>query len=273
MRVVTQNLLGHHMDWPRRRTAVTNWFQRLNPDVLTLQEAVVTGDVDQVTEVVGDGYHLTHHPLREKDGSGISIASRWPIGAVRELDLQVGPRTADFAASAQIADIHWPHDDVPLLLVNHKPSYRTNLEYERGRQAVLTAGFVEEIVTRTGQHVVLAGDFDAMPDTASVRFWRGVQALDGTSVAYRDAWQLTHGHEPGPTFAPSVMPLITERWRYDLDRRIDYIFVRCAGGGGPTMRVTQCERILDIPVDGVWGSDHFGVTAEIQPTTGNARQW
>lgn len=273
MRVVTQNLLGHHLDWPRRRPAVTSWFRRLDPDVLTLQEAVVTRDHDQVTEVVGDGYHVTHHPLREKNGSGISIASRWPIGAVRELDLQVGPRTSDFAASAQIADIHWPHSEVPLLLVNHKPSWRTHLEYERGRQAVLTASFVEEIVARTGQHVVVAGDFDAMPDAASLRFWRGVQALDGTSVAYRDVWQITHRDDPGYTFAPSVAPLVTESWRSDLDRRIDYILIRCTGGKGPSMHVTHCARILDTPVDGVWGSDHFGVTADIEPVEGNAGQW
>src|SRR3954447_5458001 len=130
MRLVTQNLLGHHQDWPRRRAAVTSWFRQLNPDVLTLQEAVVTDDYDQVTEIVGDDYHVAHHRLREPNGSGISIASRWPIGAVRELDLQVGPRTAGFAAGAQLADIQWPHDDVPLLLVNHKPSWQTHLEYE-----------------------------------------------------------------------------------------------------------------------------------------------
>jgi exonuclease III len=270
MRVVTQNLLGHHQDWPRRRAAVISWFRRLDPDVATLQEVVVTDDYDQATEIVGDGYHVTHHPLREENGSGISIVSRWPIGAVRELDLRIGPRAADFPASAQIADIQWPHADMPLLLVNHKPSFRTNLEYERGRQAVLTASFVEEIVARTGQHVVVAGDFDAVPDAASIRFWRGVEALDGTSVAYRDAWQLTHADEPGPTFAPSVMPLVTESWHNDLDRRIDYILIRCTGGKGPSMRITACARVLDSPVDNVWGSDHFGVTAEFLPATGNA---
>jgi exonuclease III len=270
MRVVTQNLLGHHLDWPRRRAAVTSWFRQLDPDVLTLQEAVVGDNHDQVTEIIGDDYHVTHHPLREPNGSGISIASRWPIGTVRELDLQVGPRTAGFRASAQIADIHWPYDEVPLLLVNHKPSWQTHLEYERGRQAVLTASYVEEIVERTGQHVVLAGDFDAAPESASISFWRGLLSLDGTSVAYRDAWQLTHGDEQGYTFAPSMMPLLTESWRGDVDRRIDYILIRCTGGYGPSMRVTRCARTLDRPVDGVWGSDHFGVTADFDPATGNA---
>ncbi len=118
---------------------------------------------------------------------------------------------------------------------------------------------------RTGQHVVLAGDMDAVPDAGSIRFLRGVQSLDGTSVAYRDAWELTHGDEPGPTFVPSIMPIMTEPWQADLDRRIDYIFVRCGAGHGPTMRVTRCDRILDSPVDGVWGSDHFGVLADLDP--------
>jgi endonuclease/exonuclease/phosphatase family metal-dependent hydrolase len=270
MRVVTQNLLGHHSDWPRRLPAATSWFRRLDPDLVALQEVVVTDDHDQVTEALGPGYHLTHHPLREPDGSGISIASRWPIGAVRELDLQIGPRAADFAASALIADIHWPHSDVPLLFVNHKPSWATNLEYERGRQAVLTAGYIEELVERSGQHVVVAGDMDAMPDAASIRFWRGVEPLDGTSVSYRDTWELIHGTEPGPTFAPSESPLMTDEWQTDLDRRIDYVFVRC-GRAGPTMRVNLCARTFDEAVDGVWPSDHFGVVAEFGPPVGQQR--
>ena len=264
MRVITQNLLGHHMDWPRRLPAVASMFRRLDPDVVTLQETVATDGYDQAIEALGDGYHLTHHPLREPDGSGITIASRWPIGTVRELDLQVGPRTADFPASAQIADIHWPHSDVPLLLVNHKPSWATNLEYERGRQAVLTAGYIEELVERSGQHVVLAGDMDAVPEADSIRFWRGLHALDGTSVSYRDAWELTHGAGPGPTFAPSTTPIMEDHWQTDLDRRIDYVFVRC-GRAGPSLRVTNACRTFEGPLDGVWPSDHFGVVADLEP--------
>ncbi len=154
------------------------------------------------------------------------------------------------------------HSDVPLLLVNHKPSWATNLEYERGRQAVLTAGFVEELVERTGQHVILAGDMDAMPDAESIRFLRGLQALDGTSVSYRDAWELTHGTEPGPTFVPSTIDIVEDEWRADLDRRIDYVLVRC-GRAGPTMNVTHCTRTFDGPLNGVWPSDHCGVVADL----------
>ncbi|SDM55961.1 endonuclease/exonuclease/phosphatase family protein [Allokutzneria albata] len=264
MRVITQNLLGHHQDWPRRRPVLIDGLRALRPDVLLLQEAVVTDDHDMVVDLLGDEFHVVHHRLREPDGSGISLASRWPIGQVRELDLQVGPRTADFAASAQIADIHWPHSAVPLLLVNHKPSYKTNLEHERQRQAVMTAAAVEEIVERTGRHVVLGGDFDAEPEAASVRFWRGLQSCEGTSVAYRDVWELTNGALPDPTFAPSVVPLITPQRQTDLDRRIDYLLIRCGDGGGPTLRATRCERTFTSPVGDVWASDHFGLVADLE---------
>jgi hypothetical protein len=67
-----------------------------------------------------------------------------------------------------------------------------------------------------------------------------------------------------------VTPTVTEGWRSDLDRRIDYIVIRRMDGYGPGMRVTECERVLDTPVDGIWGSDHFGVTALVEPPTRSA---
>jgi len=48
----------------------------------------------------------------------------------------------------------------------------------------------------------LAGDFNAAPDSASVRFWQGLQSLGDTSVCYRDAWKSTHPEDPGHTFTP-----------------------------------------------------------------------
>jgi hypothetical protein len=50
-------------------------------------------------------------------------------------------------------------------------------------------------------HVVLAGDLDADPAAASVRFWTGRQALERTSACYRDAWERMHPPEAGTTFA------------------------------------------------------------------------
>jgi len=259
VRVITQNLLGRQQDWASRRSVLRAGLGELEPDVVLFQESIVTDDYDQVRDLLGDDYHVAHQTNRAtvgEVGSGISVASRWPLGAVREIDL----RTGDFPAGALVVDVLW---DRPLLVVNHKPSWPTEVEYERGTQAVATARFVEEIVGRTGQHVILGGDLDAVPDAASIRFWRGLGVLDGTSVSYRDAWELAHGTDPGATFAPSANPLVEPAWRDDLDRRIDYLFIRC-DRRGPTLRVAECERIFAGAVAGVWGSDHFGLLARVE---------
>ena len=44
-----------------------------------------------------------------------------------------------------------------------------------------------------------------------------------------------------------------------------YALIRCPGGNGPSLWVTGCVHNLD----GIWGSVHFGVTAEIAPATEN----
>jgi endonuclease/exonuclease/phosphatase family metal-dependent hydrolase len=109
--------------------------------------------------------------------------------------------------------------------------------------------------------VIVAGDFDADPDAASIRFWTGRQSLEGTSVCYRDAWESANPHTPGDTFTPENPLVADPDWPF---RRIDYILVRCGEHGGPTLTITDCRRIFVQPTDGVWVSDHFGLVADLE---------
>jgi endonuclease/exonuclease/phosphatase family metal-dependent hydrolase len=246
-------------------------YRELRPDLVAFQEAIKGNEYDQAVDLLGPRFHVAHQRDREvnrrdgtEDGQGISIASRWPIGEVREVDLNVTPRTGDFAHTTLIAEILAPDPVGPLLFVNHLPSWQLTFEHERELQAVAAARFVEELVGGRGMHVVLAGDFDATPAAASVRFWSGRQSLGGMSVCYRDAWESTHPGDPGHTFTASN-PLVTHEnsdWALELGRRIDYILVRCVEHG-PTLDVSACARIFDEPIDGVWASDHFGVVADL----------
>ena len=280
MRVVTQNLWGwyHPLEgrgigrarpgaprpaaWSARRSVLAQGLRALDPDLVAFQEAIHHDDYDQVTDLLGPGYEAVHQSRREPDGSGVSIASRWPLGGVHEVDLQVTPRTAGSLPVAMVAEVQAPPPIGPLLFVNHKPNFELALEHERGLQAVATAAHLERLVAGRELHVVVAGDFDAPPDAASVRFWRGRQGLGDTSVCYRDAWEHTHGDDPGHTFTPANPMVADGTWPLERGRRIDYVLVRCADHG-PSLDIMACARIFDQPSEGVWGSDHFGVVADL----------
>ena len=237
IRVATQNIWRYHGDWPSRRRVLRDGLAALDADLHAFQEAFD----DQPRELVGPGYELAHD-----EDSGVAIASRWPSARVHDLDFD-----------SLVAEIEAPLGR--LVFVNHCPSYELEKEREREQQAVTVARLVEEL---DPEHAILAGDLNAVPDSAGVRFLRGLQSLDGMSVAYRDAWS---SDDPGHTFTPEnpTMPTgETGDWLLEPGRRIDYILVRCSDHG-PTLDTRSCARLFDAPVDGVWASDHFGVTAEL----------
>jgi endonuclease/exonuclease/phosphatase family metal-dependent hydrolase len=116
--------------------------------------------------------------------------------------------------------------------------------------------------------VVVGGDFNADPAASSVRFWTGRTSLDGTSTAYRDCWESVRGDQPGWTIDPANRLTHYEERDVNRGRRIDYLLVRC-GDHGPTLRIADCRRAFDEPVDGVMASDHYGVVADLHvPASG-----
>jgi endonuclease/exonuclease/phosphatase family metal-dependent hydrolase len=261
LRVLTLNIWGVRGDWAARRTVLADGLRELHPDLIAFVEPIVTDDYDQVEDLLGSGFHVAHQKDREPDGQGASIASRWPLRDVTEVDLNVTPRTSDFACTTMVAFVDAPEPFGELLFANHVPNWQMNFERERELQALAAARHLEDlVVTRHPQHVILAGDFTADPHSASVRFFTGRQSLEGISVCYRDAWESAHPSDPGETYTPQN-PLLAD-WDFPF-RRLDYVMVRCGEHGGPTLEVRACERIFDGPVGGVWASDHFGVVADL----------
>jgi endonuclease/exonuclease/phosphatase family metal-dependent hydrolase len=266
-RVVTQNLWGRRGDWPGRREALVAGLRELRPDLVALPESVVTDDYDQVRDVLGSDYHVAHQQDREpgdpddvEPGQGHSLASRWPLGEVHELDLHLTPRTEDFACGTLAVEVLAPEPLGPLVFAFHNPSWKLDQAHERELQAVAAATFLDEVAAPRAGHVIVAADLDADPESSSARFWTGRQALGGMSVCYRDAWESTHPGEPGHTFTPENPIMIGRDWPF---RRIDYVFVRCGEHEGPTLEIAACERIFDAPVDGLWASDHFGLSVDL----------
>nr|WP_157988105.1 endonuclease/exonuclease/phosphatase family protein [Jiangella endophytica] len=122
--------------------------------------------------------------------------------------------------------------------------------------------FIDQLAERRPVAVVVAGDMDARPDSASMRFWTGRQSLAGNSVAYQDAWEFSNPSDPGLTFTTDN-PLVTSDWRRISGRRIDYILLRCPNHAPAAATIASCRRLFDEPTHGTWASDHFGLTCDL----------
>ncbi|TCO42508.1 endonuclease/exonuclease/phosphatase family metal-dependent hydrolase [Kribbella antiqua] len=256
MRLATLNVWGTRGDWDARLPVFQKGFQLLEADVLTLQETILTDDVDQVTAMLGPRYHLAHSSEREYDGQGITTASRWPIGQVLELDLNVSERTGDFACTALVTEILAPFGRI--WVANHFPDYQVDHERERCLQTALVARQLEELVATFPGHAVVAGDLDAEESADSLRFWTGRHVIDDLSVCYRNAWEATHRDERLETYVPENPHFVDGEWPF---RGIDHVLVRCGDHGRPTLPILTCTRIFDQP--DATPSDHYGLLVEL----------
>jgi endonuclease/exonuclease/phosphatase family metal-dependent hydrolase len=264
LRIYTHNLYARRADWVARRGLLVDGLRRLDPDIALFQEEVCVGDYDQTADLVGDRYQVVHSKARSQaEGSGIAIASRWPIVGVQEIDLTAGgPPIDEYAWAALLVEIDAPPPLGRITVANHFPDAAADRECERERQAVIVADRLEQLAGPADLPVILAGDLDAEPDAASLRFLTGRQSIDGSSVVYIRAWDVAHPGQPCWTLDPAnpLMAAELDGWPY---RQIDHILIRCGRNGLSSLRVLGCERVHDQPVDGVFASDHYGLVADL----------
>lgn len=260
---LTFNLLSPaHADWPRRRAAIRDRLRDLAPDVVALQECARTADGDDAAELLGEDYQTIWHSHRSDDGVGAVLGSRHPLRQIGEIDLRITPRVTLPWSAAVIAEVEFPSPLGPVVVAHHKPTYEVGYGRERELQAVTCARALDDVVGGRPRHVVVLGDFDDTPDSASLRFWTGRQSLQDTSVAYRDAWAAANPGDPGLTFTPSNPLVRAGEMSLELGRRIDYVLVR-SGVHGPSLDIVDCRQEFHQPIDQLWASDHVGVLARL----------
>ena len=247
--------------WDQRHPLIGKTIRDLDPDIVALQEVPVDAP-ETLERLLGPGYHLTHFSHPSDDGVAGTLATRRPHRLITEIDLRISNRSRRTLpwCAAVLVELDTPLG--PLVVAHHKPSWPLPFELEREQQAILVARAIEDHIGDREIHALVLGDFDAAPDSASMRFWRGRGTAQGLSVCYQDAWEYAHPGEPGHTFE-LANPLVSEgAFTTAVSRRIDHVLVR-SGLRGPTLRVADCRRVLDRPVDGVWASDHYGVLVDL----------
>jgi endonuclease/exonuclease/phosphatase family metal-dependent hydrolase len=271
VRVVTLNVWNTEGD-PRRLDLVNQQLRALAPDLLAFQEVVQTDEQKSLPRLLdGLNLHGTHQadlqtfapPFADRYGGG-AVATRWPHKAVEVLDLRL-PDAADvpWATLAVVVDLPGEGE---LLFIGATAAWRLSAEAARERQAMA----VTELDARHRRELptIIAGDFNAGPDAASIRYLTGRQSLGGRSVLYHDAWAVA-GEGPGHTWtvenpnARAGADLIVGQPGYR--RRFDYVFI----GGWDAhpkayARITSAKLAFDRPIDGIWASDHFGVVVDLE---------
>jgi len=271
LRVFTMNIWNFQGDYGARQRLLRAGVQQLQPDLLAFQEAGYDGSRDQVRDTLdGLGYHVIH----QFDGSttppgndACAIAARWPMELLEIVSLQVPPHAAAYSYAALVTRVQVPEPVGPVVFVCAKPSWELNREYERERQAVILAKAVAGHADASGIPPIIAGDFDATPDSASIRFLTGRQSLEGLSVHFRDAWAEAGDGTPGYTWTylnGSARGVIEAHFHdRQHERRIDYIFLGSPHDSARRACIRKARVVLDEPEDNVWASDHYAVYAEI----------
>jgi endonuclease/exonuclease/phosphatase family metal-dependent hydrolase len=199
---------------------------------------------------------------------GSALASRLPHRLAEVCDLRMSDAMdVPWCSLAVVISVPGAGD---LLFIATTASWRLDAEAARERQVLALADL--DARHRCALPTIIAGDFNAGPDAASIRFLGGLQSLGGRSVHYHDAWAVA-GEGPGYTWScdnPNAVSVIEQIVRQSGHRRrVDYVFVGSWHAHPHAHCHIQGARlVLDQPTDGIWPSDHFGVLVDLEIGSG-----
>ena len=256
--VATLNLLNDLSRWSLRGPLVVQQLRALSPDLIALQEVALPANNAQWIADRLDGYsvHVTRKTGRSSQHEALAVLSRLPVHEHAALSLIYQNRVAQYVvveregALLTFANAHLyvgVRNDVP------------RIEQVRRILAWLPRQ----------NPLVLCGDFNAMPDSATVHMMR---------QEFASAYAAVHGCEPDYTYptpletgsrlmgVASRLVMRVGGWlqnRADVPFRatVDYVFV------GPSVHVHDCHIAFDNPLSGrprIYPSDHLGLVATLE---------
>jgi len=263
MRVLQLNIWARYGPYEVREPLLRRLFAELSPDLIAMQEVDrADGDSNQAEELLGAvGYEIAFEGREgeNRGDPGIAVASRLPIleRAVKDL----GHDGVALATRVSVGgDAFWFCCAVPL-------SWLPGREGEREDECVTLDAWVADLAKRDTIPPILAGDFDATPDAASIRFLTGLQSLQGRSTYWADAFAIAGDGSPGHTWTSGssyVQPFAEAVFAEPVHhRRIDYVFVGSPIRWKPRL-VIRSSRVVGIDENGAAPSDHYGVLADIE---------
>ncbi|MEZ5225269.1 MAG: endonuclease/exonuclease/phosphatase family protein [Acidimicrobiales bacterium] len=283
LRILTLNIGSlFEPDWDARRHEIVAWIDRLDPDVITLQEVQESEGTPNTAGWLADAAEASWHWAFGGEGFddgiwpdtsmrfGSAVLSRWPIESTSYHRLGVADG-ADrivagipwelFGARTQGIDVFSTH----LAPAPTHGAHRQRQVVEIDRLIRSARGTLDDLVPgrpRTGLPPILCGDFNAEAGSDEIRFLSGFTLLDGVTTAFQDAWAVAGNGGAGFTNDWTINPYAAALNVHR--KRIDYVFVgdpfMRSGGAG---RVLACAVVADAPLTGIVASDHAGLVADI----------
>ena len=292
LRVVTLNAASlFEPGWAERRFELLAWLDRLDADIVCLQEVWERHAPDATPrERAGSpGWVVSHQPQGRWHHAfggfpvtefwpdpnivfGSAVLSRWPIETSETILLPVDDRPdlphAGYRFPCEL--LHVRTNDIDVCSTHLAPPPQQG--YQRLTQVLTIEDHLATVAARQPRPVlptILCGDFNTEPDADEIRFLRGQAVIDGRSTYHQEAWLAAGRTDSGFTWDGRVNPLAA---RLHLPpKRIDFVFVgdpfgRPKGAG----LVAGTDLAFHTPLTGILASDHFGLVVDIawpqQPT-------
>ena len=255
---MTLNIWNLSGPWRQRRDEIVAWLDLVDADVVCLQEVLESPDgrnqARWLADRAGTGYDVAFAGANIGDVRfGNAVLSRWPI---------------DATATGALPQSAAPDDTERVILharTNSLDVFCTHLAWRlddgavRERQVRALADFVSDTADPSGAvPPVLAGDMNAVSDSAEMRYLTGLESADGKSVCFIDAWEVAGGGRPGDTWDNRNPFAFVER---EPSRRIDHILLAWRPGSG--VWISRADLVCDMSLTGTFASDHFGLVADL----------
>jgi endonuclease/exonuclease/phosphatase family metal-dependent hydrolase len=261
--IVTLNTWKNGGNYPRRLGLMADQLAALAPDLVSLQEVFAapeagahTGNalaaalaMDQIHEAARLGQRR-HEEGTVESTSGLSLLSRIPIDSHQRLEL---PADSGGERVAIAAWTTW--NDVRIAIVALHLTYQPDAHALRRRQlqdlieGITSHGAADATVDATLDAIVLAGDFNAEPDSPPLVWLR-----QDSGFCVSDAWNAAGGPRPTMTEPPGSTTIGSQC--------IDHILL-LQRPGTQALSFVAAERVMDCvdPDSGLLPSDHAGLRA------------
>jgi endonuclease/exonuclease/phosphatase family metal-dependent hydrolase len=260
LRVMTWNVWWRFGPWEERAPAIEATVRAVDPDVLCLQEVWGLDDGTSFASVLGDALGYEHVYAQRLDWDGVlfgnAILSRWPIVRTEQRPLPA-PDGSEEHRTVVMAEVDGPRGSFQVFCTHL--NWRLDHSAVRQDQVRAICELVADCRPRT-YPPILCGDMNAEPVSDEMRMLTGKAAVPVQKLLFHDAWEVAGDGGPGFTWSNDNPYAALD---LEPSRRIDYVLTGWPKRGGAGHAVA-CRVAGAEPVDGVVGSDHHAVVAELR---------